>query len=193
MKLFVSVLLFASVPAAFAQQNAGQVTVVPAQAATPQQQAALANAQTAAQAVMDKVNQTGCPLYMQSASVASSAGYLPVTASQAQNGVLDLHFRNQSGKAITSASVTARVSVKTNIYALDAHTVELRLSFGGTQTVDRDEPQQIQIGLPPHAYLFGVARVTLDQVTYADGTTWTAPASSNTCRTVAGSVDRIAK
>ena len=192
MKLFVSVLLFAAVPAAFAQQNAGQTTAVQTQNATPQQQAALTQAQ-AMQAVMDTMSQTGCPLYMASASVASTASYLPVTARNSQSGVLDLHFRNQSGKAITSASVTARVSVKTNIYALDAHTVELRLSFGGTQTVDRDEPQGIQISLPPHAYLFGVARVTLDQVTYADSTTWTAPASGNTCRTIAGSVDRIAQ
>jgi hypothetical protein len=47
--------------------------------------------------------------------------------------------------------------------------------------------------LPPHAYLFGVARVTLDQVTYADGSVWNAPASNNTCRTAGGSLAGIAQ
>jgi hypothetical protein len=201
MKLFVSALLLAAL-AAFAQNqtsNQGVAGMAPAtgQAAQPGQanlqQQALKKAQEQAEELGLVVSQAGCPLYMESASVAPEGGYLPVTARNAQDGVLDLRFRNQSGKAIASVAVTARVNVKTNIYALDAHTVELRLTFGGTQNLDRDQPQGAQIGLPPHAYLFGVARVTLDQVTYADGSVWNAPASNNTCRTNGPGIEQIAK
>jgi hypothetical protein len=199
-KLFLSALLLAAASAAFAQNPAPAQSVVliqPGQDLTPQQKDAFekASGMTRAQmnAMVGRMNQTGCPLYMESASVDSRAGYLPVTARDAQNGVLNLRFRNQSGKAMASVGVTARVNLKTNIYALDAHTVELRLNFAGTRNLDREEPQGIQIGLPPHAYLFGVARVTLDQVTYADGSVWSAPASNNTCRTAGGSLAGIAQ
>jgi len=196
MKLFVSVLLLAAT-AAFAQQNSGQATVVLQNGAalTPQQASALAKSAAAeAEKVGRVMNQTGCPLYMESASVAPEGGYLPVTAQSRQDGALDLHFRNQSGKAIQSASITARVNVKTNVYALDAHPLQLRLTLSGTQDLDKALDQMRHITLPPHVYLFGVARVTLDQVTFADGAIWTAPASNNACRTNgSGSVDKIAQ
>jgi hypothetical protein len=199
MKLFLSVLLLAAASAAFAQSQvpAPVPLLQPGQDLTPQQKDAFEKASGMMGAQLDAMvggmNQTGCPLYMESASVDSRAGYLPVTARDGENGVLNLRFRNQSGKAIASVAVTARVNLKTNIYALDAHTVELRLNFAGTRNLDREEPQGIQIGLPPHAYLFGVARVTLDQVTYADGSVWNAPASNNTCRTNGPGIDKIAK
>jgi hypothetical protein len=194
-KLFVSALLLAAVPAAFAQQNSGQAVIVTSNGAapTPQQKAALAKAQAEAEAVGRIMNQTGCPLYMQSASVAPEGGYLPVTAQNRQDGALDLHFRNQSGKAITSASITARVNVKTNIYALDAHPLELRLALSGTQDLDKTLDQIQHIVLPQHVYLFGVAQVTLDQVTYGDGSVWTAEPRNNMCRTNGPGIDKIAR
>jgi hypothetical protein len=194
-KLFVSALLLAAVPAAFAQQNSGQAVIVTSNGAapTPQQKAALAKAQAEAEAVGRIMNQTGCPLYMQSASVAPEGGYLPVTAQNRQDGALDLHFRNQSGKAITSASITARVNVKTNIYALDAHPLELRLALSGTQDLDKTLDQFEHIVLPQHVYLFGVAQVSLDQVTFADGSVWTAEPRNNMCHTSGPGVEQIAK
>ncbi|MGA7522637.1 MAG: hypothetical protein WBW84_09145 [Acidobacteriaceae bacterium] len=208
MKLLLSALLLAAVPFAFGQeyepqnqfQNQGVATMEPAQsgaALTPQQKNALemaqAKARAAMQATIDHMAQTGCPLYLESASVAPGAGYLPVTATNRQDGALDLRFRNQSGKAITSASITAQVNVKTNVYDLDAHALELRLTLAGTQDLDKTLDQMQHIALPRHVYLFGVARVTLDRVTYADGSVWTAPAS-NVCRTSgAMGPERIAK
>jgi hypothetical protein len=195
-KLFVSALILAAASAAFAQQNTGQVTVVPAPdgaSLTLQHRTALAKANADLQATVGKMTQTGCPLYMKSASVAPEGGYLPVTAQNRQDGVLDLHFRNQSGKPIASVAITAQVNVKTNIYALDAHSLQLRLTMAGTQDLDRTLDQFQHIVLPPHVYLFGVARVTLDQVTYADGSVWTASPSSNACRTGPQNMEQIAK
>lgn len=201
MKLFVSALLLVAVPAAFAQSQgpARSIPLIqPGQDLSPQQKDALEKASGMARAdvdaILDSVNQTGCPLYMESATVAPSGGYLPVTAQQRRDRALDLHFRNQSGKAISSASITARVNVKTNVYALDAHPLELRLTLSGTQDLDKTLDQIQHIPLPPHVYLFGVARVTLDQATFADGTTWTAQPGNNACRTGgSGSVEAIAK
>jgi hypothetical protein len=190
-KLFVSALLLAAASAAFTQnqtQNAPRVTVTQTAPASPQ-----AQAQAVVQSLADRLNQAGCPLYLRSASVASEGGYLPVTAKSRQDGALDLHFRNQSGKPIASASITARVSVKTNVYALDAHTLELRLTLSGTQDLDKTLDQIQHIVLPPHVYLFGVARVTLDQVTFADGGVWTAAPRNNACRTGPVDMEQIAK
>jgi hypothetical protein len=204
-KLFVSALILAAASAAFAQNQspARSIPLIqPGQDISPQQKDALqkdalekASGMTRAEvdALLDRMSQTGCPLYMKSASVAPEGGYLPVTAQNRQDGVLDLHFRNQSGKPIASVAITAQVSVKTNIYALDAHSLQLRLTMAGTQDLDKTLDQFQHIVLPPHVYLFGVARVTLDQVTYADGSVWTASPSSNACRTGPVGMEQIAK
>jgi hypothetical protein len=194
-KLFVSALLLAAT-AAFPQnrtQGASQATVIQTSPEAPQAQAALAQAQAEAQTLADRMNQAGCPLFLKSASVAPEAGYLPVTAQNRQDGALDLHFRNQSGKPIASASITAQVNVKTNIYALDAHPLQLRLTLSGTQDLDKTLDQFQHIVLPPHVYLFGVARVTLDQVTFADGSVWTASPRNNVCRTGPMNMEQIAR
>jgi hypothetical protein len=196
MKLFVSALLLAAVPAAFAQnqtQSASQATAIQASPASPQAQAALAQAQAVARTLADRLNQAGCPLYLRSASVAPEGGYLPVTAQNRQDGVLDLHFRNQSGKPIASVAITAQVNVKTNIYALDAHTLQLRLAMAGTQDLDKTLDQIQHIVLPQHVYLFGVAQVTLDQVTFVDGSVWTASSRNNVCRTGPVNMEQIAE
>ena len=200
-RLFVSALLLAAVPAVFAQNqvpNQRVVIIRSGQELTPQQKNAIETAQAKVRAqvreMLGRLNQAGCPLYLESASVAPEAGYLPVTAQNRQDGALDLHFRNQSGKAIASAAITARVNVKTNVYALDAHPLELHLTLPGTEDLDKALDQMEHIVLPQHMYLFGVARVTLDQVTFADGSVWTAPANhSNSCRTSGGSVEGIAQ
>jgi hypothetical protein len=201
MKLFVSALLLVAASAAFAQsqpanQGAAVVTLAPGEAAQPSQatDATQKKAQAALQALIDTATQADCPLYMESARVSPNAAYLPVTAQNRQDAGLDLHFRNQSGKAIASASITARLSVKTDVYALDAHTLQLRFTLAGTQDFDKTLEQFQRIVLPKHVYLYGVARVTLEQVGFADGTVWSAPAGNNACRTSgSGSIDKIAK
>jgi hypothetical protein len=197
MKLFVSAVLLAVAPAGFAQnQAAGQSSAVlqfDGAAPSPQQKDALEKAQAEAQALVDRMSQARCPLYMESASVAPSAAYLPVGSRSADEGSLHLHFRNQSGRQIVSASITARLSVKNSVYALDAHEIDVRLTFSGVDAAGKAVEQLRSIRLPEKAYLFGVTRVTLDQVTYGDGTMWTATPGDNACRTSGPGVAQIAK
>ena len=122
----------------------------------------------------------GCPLALTSASVAPAAGYLPVSPEPGHDGALRLQFRNSSGKAVRSATITAHLRVKRNIYALDASPVDVQLTFSGTRELDRDLEQLRRIPLPDHAYLFGVAQVSLDQVVFADGTFWISQ-GTNSC------------
>lgn len=193
MKLFVSALLLLAVSAACAQnQNPAPIwkwqshlnppiadgTLSPQPMEAIQTQ--VRNAMWAAMEASKPAGQVGCPLVLTSASVAPEAGYLPVVSPQpGHDGALDLHFRNSSGKAITSATISAHLRVKTNIYALDASRVDVTLTFSGTKELDREADQLTHIPLPDHAYLFGVAQVSLDQVWFADGTTWNAPGAGS--------------
>ncbi len=184
MKLFLSALFLAAVPAALAQQPA------PPASAVQQQNAVQSQGLQPAVVVNDLVahsaspeNQAACPLYLESASVAPSAGYLPVDAQAKGDGALELRFRNQSGKRIVSAAITAHLNVKTDIYALDAHPLELHLAFARVTDENKALDQLTRIALPEHVYLFGVVRVTLDQVTFTDGSVWTASPTHNSCAT----------
>lgn len=165
MRLFVSALLLAASVAAAAQTGRAVLQTsppLPPGVAFP--------------------DQSGCPLALTSANLTSiHAGYLPVGGKSDEAGSLDLHFRNQSGKEISSVSVTAHLRVKTSVYALDATPVDVRLSFSGTDDVNSKAEQLTQLPVPGHFWIFGVARVSLDQVTFADGSVWSAP-RSNPCR-----------
>lgn len=184
MKLILSALLLAVVPAIFAQN----------QTASPQPSIGVAGMEGQ---ISDLVAhpaslRSACPLILTAANVAAPAGYLPVAQRRPDDGTLTLQFFNASGKAIQSASITATVKVKTNIYALDAHPISLQLTFSGTGDVDRSLNQLTQIALPRHYYLFGLATVSLDRVTYDDGTSWAAP-RNNFCGVNANGNLRIAK
>lgn len=193
MKLILSALLLAAVPAGLAQTLASQApypTGVVIQNPSP----AVVEAMKAQVRYSNALRtQSGCPLYLSAASVSGPAGYLPVDQRRPDDGMLTLHFRNQSGKAVKSASITATVNVKTNIYDLDAHPIVMQLSFSGTEDADRDLNQLTQIALPRHYYVFGLATVTLDRVTYADGTSWFAPPQNNYCRVNSQASEKIAR
>lgn len=167
MKLFVSALLLAFSSALLAQNLA----------APPP--AGISSLDPEGTPLSGPADLAGCPLVLTSANVAPEAGYLPVASQPGRDGALDLHFRNSSGKAIASATITAHLRVKTNIYALDASRVDVTLTFSGTKELDREADQLTHIPLPDHAYLFGVAQVSLDQVWFADGTTWNAPGAGS--------------
>lgn len=191
MKLFLSALLLAAVPAVFAQNQPQQGPFEPGVVVSHPSPATVEAMKAQAEYMSHLAMQTGCPLFLSTASVAAPAGYLPVGQRTPDDGTLSLHFRNQSGKAIRSASITATVKVKTNIYDLDAHAVPLHLTFSGSGDVDRDLDQLTQVELPRHYYVFGLAEVSLDRVTYADGTSWTAPQQGNYCGTHGHGVQTI--
>lgn len=150
MRLFVSSLLLLAAAAAFGQNRA-----------------------------MMSAAEAACPLSLTSAGLAPDGHLLPVADAMPSDGALDLHFRNDSGKAIRSAELTARLRVKTDVYALDATPLELHLTFSGTGDRDKAVDQLTRIPLPLHAYAFGVARVTLNQVKFSDGSVWIARSSGS--------------
>jgi hypothetical protein len=183
MRLFVSALFLAAAPLALAQNQAPVQSLQPDPALQAKIRAQAGQIQVQFQTLMDLMSQTGCPLYLKSASVAPAAGLLPVGTRNNSDGALNLRFRNQSGKAIRSASITAHLKIKTNVYALDARPLEVQLSFSGTTDLDKDVDQLTRVALPGHVYLFGVATVTLDQVSFADGTFWIADHNAkNICK-----------
>lgn len=183
MKLFLSALLLAAATTALAQNSASNQLAA--------QSATLTNDLVAHKVML--MDQTGCPLFLKSASVAPHAGYLPVDSRRTDDPALDLHFYNRSGKPIQSASITAHLRVKTNVYVLDAHPLDLHLTVSGTSGVDKALDQLAQIALPDHVYVFGVAQVTLDQVMFTDGSLWNASPTHNACATTGPAIDRIAK
>lgn len=199
MKFFLSAVLLATASMAFGQEYQRPtpvqgVGVAGMEPDSPQRtRAAQAQAEAAMQALFNQVDQAGCPLYLTSADVARGGAVLAVSQRTPGDGALALHFRNRSGKAITSAAITARLRVKTNVYALDAHPLEVKLTFPGTADVNKAADQLARIAVPKGAYLFGVAQVTLDRVTFADGSAWTASASRNLCVTGPADSKQIAR
>jgi hypothetical protein len=191
MKVLVSAFLLAAAPVALAQNQAPAFNPQPDPALEAKIRAQAAQIRVQLQSQMDWKNQTGCPLYLKSASVAPAAGLLPVGSRNSGDGALNLQFRNQSGKAIRSASITAHLKIKTNVYALDARPLEVQLSFSGTSDLDKEADQLTRITLPGHGYLFGVATVTLDQVTFADGSFWIADRGANSCSVGGAGTQRV--
>jgi hypothetical protein len=180
MKLSVFALLFvAATSTSFAQ--AGQQTLSPNTGSQPDVQ--ILQPKGSARALPDHASQAGCPVMLTSASLASKA-HTQLTsggmATDSDTGGIDLRFRNMSGKQIESLHVTARVKVKQSVYDLDATTLELHFTISGTGVVDRSS--ELLRSIPMQATLFGVGQVTLEQVSYADGSVWIA-GHHDVCRT----------
>jgi len=137
-------------------------------------------------------NQAGCPVVLTSARLNWPASYLPVTsAERVTEPNLALGFQNSSGKAIRSVTITARFLGKQNIYQLDANSFDLRLAFSGVDAADRVAEQLREIRLPQKMHAYGVTRVSLEQVTFADGSFWTAMGRGNCSLNVKGSAERV--
>ncbi|HEX3662846.1 MAG TPA: hypothetical protein VHU89_15535 [Acidobacteriaceae bacterium] len=122
------------------------------------------------------------------------ATYMPAAvAEKVTEPNLALGFENPSGKAIRSVSITAGFTGKTNKYQLDASAFELHLTFSGADSPDKTSEQLREIRLPEKMVAYGVTRVSLDQVTFDNGTVWSAIGHSNCALNVAGSAERITK
>ena len=183
MKLLLSALLLAASTAAFAQI-----------------QTAVATAQVGGLQSLDlqllppSPDQTGCPVVLTQAHLNWPATYMPVTDAEKMKAPnLALGFQNPSGKAIQSVSITARFTGKSSKYQLDASAFDLHLTFSGTDSADKTAEQMREIRLPDKMYPYGVTRIALDQVTFADGTLWTSAGHTNCAMNVGGSAERIGK
>ncbi len=124
-------------------------------------------------------NQTGCPVVLTGASVATKARYMPVNRyAPSETPGLDLRFRNMSGKAIRSAAIRVQVRYKQSIYDLDSTTRNLFLTVAGTGITDGE--RELSRLIPLRSEVFGLGLVELKRVNYADGSVWKAEAR-NSC------------
>jgi hypothetical protein len=139
-------------------------------------------------------DRAGCPLTLTSAQLNWPPSYLPVTTAQkVTQPSLALGFRNSSGKAIRSVGVTARFLGKTSVYQLDASSVDVRISFAGADGAKRaaEQLRQLQFQVPDKTHLYGVTRVSLAQVLFADGTLWTPFGHGDCSLEVGGTAERV--
>ncbi|MFP5229038.1 MAG: hypothetical protein ACLGXA_15580 [Acidobacteriota bacterium] len=184
MKLFVPALLLAVSAAA---------TVAAAQEYAPPQPAGAAAMEGLMNPASQRApDQAGCPVMLSSAHLNWPASYLPVTsAEKVTEPNLALGFQNSSGKAIRSVTITARFLGKQSVYQLDASAFDLRLTFSGIDGADQAADQLREIRLPAKMYAYGVTRVSLEQVLFADGNVWTSLGHGNCRLDVQGSAERV--
>lgn len=146
------------------------------------------------QAVPPSPDQTGCPVVLTQAHLNQPATLMPVNASEkVTEPNLALGFENSSGKPIQSVSITASFTGKASKYQLDASAFDLHLTFSGSDSADKTAEQLRAIHLPQKMYAYSVSRVALVQVTFADGTFWSAIGHSNCALNVMGSPERITR
>jgi hypothetical protein len=153
MKLVTLALAVLSTATAFAQSN---VNTVPGIDVT---------------IVPGATSQAGCPVAFTDVALDTKAHFMPVRQDTAPAGSLKFQYKNQSGKEIQSISVRVELKVKKSVYDLDATTVTLNMTLTGKGA---DET------LPLTLRTYGLSRVTLEQVSFTDGTIWNA-SEKNTC------------
>jgi hypothetical protein len=125
------------------------------------------------QKMMDRANQANCPVMLTSAGLTPHLMLLNATGDASENS-LDLEFRNTSGKEIRSMEFSARILVKRTVYDLDyLPAIHLYLTAYGTRSLDATFAQLRHLSLPADIHPSLVENVTLEQVTFADGSLWT--------------------
>ena len=159
MKLSALLLLFAAAFTAIAQS-----TAAPSQANLSPSQIAITGD-----------NQVGCPVVLTSAWLTPylmllRAGSAPLDDS----GGIDLRFRNASGKEIRSMEFDAVFLAKKSIYDINGVKITLHLAATGTDSIDDTFEHLRHLSLPERTNPVLVDNVTLEQVTFADGSVWTA-------------------
>lgn len=136
---------------------------------------AAALAQTAAQHTFStdlehtSQSQVGCPVAFTSVSLENKVHMMLVNQyDPASNSSLSFQYKNRSNKQIQSVAVQVELRIKRSIYDLDTNTLMINLTLTGNETSK----------LPLTTRAYGLGRVTLQQVTYTDGTIWTASEKS---------------
>ncbi len=115
--------------------------------------------------------QLGCPVAFTDVSLESPAQFMLVWQRANENSSLTFQYKNRSNKEIESISIRADLKVKKSVYDLDATPVTLHLTLTGRNT-EQTRPLTLRA--------YGLSRVILEQVSYSDGTAWTADAR-NAC------------
>jgi len=116
-------------------------------------------------------SQAGCPVAFTDVSLETKAHFMPVRQDFAPDGNLRFQYKNQSGKEIQSISVRAELKVKKSVYDLDATTITLNMTLTGKSAEET---------MPLALRAYGLSRITLEQVSFTDGTIWNAN-TKNAC------------
>lgn len=132
------------------------------------------------QKMLDRVNQASCPVVLTSAGLTPHLMLVDTPRDSAANG-LDLEFRNTSGKEIRLMQFSAKILVKKSKYDLDyLPPIRVYLTAEGTRTVDETFAQLRHLSLPGDIHPTLVQGITLEQVTFEDGSVWT-PVGNQYC------------
>jgi hypothetical protein len=164
MKSVTLVCLFLAVASSFAQNELPKKSM-PGLPATAQIE------QFATDAPQD---QNGCPVRFTDISLKSKGRLMLVQSGDSSDGDLSFQYQNRSGKTIQSIAVSVELKFKQNVYALDTTDYRLDMTLTG-----KGLEETLPININGHVY--GVRHVTLERVSYADGSNWTASAQ-NVCR-----------
>jgi hypothetical protein len=178
----------------------GRVTVLdPAQLSpSPAQKQQFDDAAKQLQLRMQQLaeNQTGCPVVLTSASLSPYMMLLRAngggTYDPAAKGGLDLGFRNTSGKEIRSMQLQAEFLAKKSIYDLQADKITMFLTVYGTGDIDTSIEHPRHLSLQSSNHPVALNGVTLKQVVFDDGSTWTAR-QNKTCGMTPNSLLRVAQ
>lgn len=132
------------------------------------------------QSIMGRISQESCPVVLTSAWLSPRLQLLRSDDASSGNGI-DLQFRNASGKEIRSIELSATILVKQSIYDLGyLPPMHLYLTAYGTRTIDSAFAQLRHLALPGGIHPALVKGVTLEQVTFSEGSVWT-PSNSDQC------------
>jgi len=115
--------------------------------------------------VPGSASQAGCPVAFSDVALESKARFMPVRQDAAPDGSLRFQYKNMSGKDIQSISVQVDLKIKKSIYDLDTSTITLHMALTGKGAAEI---------LPLTLRAYGLSRVTLEQVSFTDGTIWNA-------------------
>jgi hypothetical protein len=118
--------------------------------------------------------QEGCPVKFTNIDLKTKGSIMLVHSDNASDGDLAFQYQNQSGKTIQSIAVNVGLKIKENVYALDTTDFNLSMVLTG-KGVEETLPLNI------HGYVYGVRHVTLERVSYTDGSNWMASAQ-NSCK-----------
>lgn len=117
--------------------------------------------------------QAGCPVAFTEVALKRDAHYMLVKQSEGSGNSLGFKYNNKSGKHIESMLIRVELTVKRSIYDLDATTITRYMTL-------TENSGQV---LPLNLITYAVGLVSLEQVTYTDGDTWT-PDNNKNCRFV---------
>lgn len=153
--------------------NAPKITVGPGDMTLTLENLSQEDAQTKLQGMLNRVYQVGCPVQLTSAQLTPYLMLLQSsTDTPPSQGGVDLQFRNASGKKIRSMEFDVEFLARKSIYDLKTAKIDLHLTANGTRSLDDTFDHLRHLSLPQRTYPVTLNTITLQQVTFDDGSVW---------------------